>query len=287
MSAIKKITTIREMQAYARRLRREDQTIVLVPTMGFFHEGHLSLMRKGQAMGDALVVSIFVNPTQFEPGEDFKNYPRDFSRDMALAENEGVDVVFAPDTDAFYGDGFQTYVALDRLPGHLCGRSRPSHFRGVSTVVCKLFNAVLPHSAVFGRKDYQQLLVVRRMVEDLNLDIVIVAGETVREADGLAMSSRNKYLTDAQRRSASALYQGLCRAQALVDSGCRKSAELVDTVMRQIESYPEAAIDYVTICDPDTLEQIDTVDRAALMALAVTVGKTRLIDNMTLRPNRL
>ena len=272
------------MQAYAGRLRREDKTIVLVPTMGFFHEGHCSLMRKGRVMGDALVVSIFVNPTQFGPGEDFKNYPRDLNRDLALAENEGADVVFAPDTDAFYGDGFQTYVTLDNLPGHLCGRSRPSHFRGVSTVVCKLFNAVQPHIAVFGRKDYQQLLIVRRMVEDLNLDIAIAAGETVREADGLAMSSRNKYLTDVQRRSASSIYQALSRAQTLVDSGCRKSAELIDAVARQIESYPETAIDYVTICDPDTLEQIDAVNRTVLMALAVNVGKTRLIDNMTLRP---
>lgn len=274
------------MRAHAGRLRRETKTIVLVPTMGFFHEGHLSLMRKGRAMGDALVVSIFVNPTQFGPGEDFKNYPRDLNRDLALAETEGVDVVFAPEADAFYGDGFQTYVTLDNLPGHLCGRSRPSHFRGVSTVVCKLFNAVQPHIAVFGRKDYQQFLIVRRMVEDLNLDIIIAAGETVREADGLAMSSRNKYLTDAQRRSAASIYQALSRAQSLVDSGCRKSAELIDAVTRQIESYPETVIDYVTICDPDTLEEIDAVNRAVLMALAVNFGKTRLIDNMTLRPKR-
>ena len=272
------------MQAHAGRLRQEAKTIVLVPTMGFFHEGHLSLMRKGRAMGDVVVVSIFVNPTQFGPGEDFKNYPRDVNRDLALAKNEGVDVVFAPETDAFYGDGFQTYVTLDNLPGHLCGRFRPSHFRGVSTVVCKLFNAVQPHIAVFGRKDYQQLLIVRRMVKDLNLDITIAAGETVREADGLAMSSRNKYLTDVQRRSASSIYQALSRAQTLVDSGCRKSAELIDAVTRQIESYPETAIDYVTICDLDTLEQVDAVNRTVLMALAVNLGKTRLIDNMTLRP---
>ncbi len=284
MSAIKKITTVREIQAYAGRLRQEAKTIVLVPTMGFFHEGHLSLMRKGRAMGDVVVVSIFVNPTQFGPGEDFENYPRDVNRDLTLAENERVDVVFAPEADAFYGDGFQTYVTLDNLPVHLCGRIRPSHFRGVSTVVCKLFNAVQPHIAVFGRKDYQQLLIIRRMVEDLNLDITIAAGETVREPDGLAMSSRNKYLTDVQRRSASSIYQALNRAQTLVDSGCRKSAALIDAVTRQIESYPETTIDYVTICDPDTLEPIDAVNRTVLMALAVNFGETRLIDNMTLRP---
>ncbi len=284
MTAIQQITTVEEMKAHSRKWRQEGKTIVLVPTMGYFHEGHLSLMRKGRAMGDRLVVSIFVNPAQFGSGEDFENYPRDLNRDLALAENEHVDAVFTPDVDVFYGPTFQTYVTLEYLPKHLCGPFRPTHFRGVSTVVCKLLNAVQPHIAIFGQKDYQQLLIVRQMVSDLNMGVTIVGGETIREADGLAMSSRNTYLSAAQRESARSIYQALTRAQKLIDSGTRDTADIISAAAARIESHPDADIDYISICDPDTLEETDTINRTVLMAVAVRIGKTRLIDNMLLTP---
>ncbi len=265
-------------------MRREGKTIAFVPTMGYLHEGHLSLMREGCKRGEDLVVSIFVNPAQFGPGEDLETYPRDFERDCELSQKEGADAIFAPDASEVYDPQFQTYVQLEKLPNHLCGISRPVFFRGVATVVAKLFNIVNPHMAIFGEKDYQQLLVIRQMVRDLNFDIEIVGAPIFRETDGLAMSSRNSYLTPEERISARSLHQSLKKAQALLQSGVTDAAELIRAATEVITSHPEAVIDYVTVSDPDTLDDVDTFDRSALMALAVKIGKTRLIDNMIMEP---
>jgi len=272
------------MQARSDQMRKDSQRIALVPTMGFFHEGHLSLMREGRKQGDDLVVSIFVNPTQFGPGEDLDSYPGNLERDFELAKKENVDAVFVPDKQELYPERFQTYVRQEKLPDHLCGLSRPVHFQGVTTVVTKLFNIIKPHVAVFGRKDYQQLIVIRQMVLDLNFDIEIIGSPTTRESDGLAMSSRNTFLTSRQRDSALTLYQSLQTAQKLVENGEKNSKTLIDTASNLIKSCPETDIDYIAICDPDTLDDMAVIDRPALMALAVKVGKTRLIDNMILRP---
>ena len=284
MNVIEIISTVTEIQARSDRMRRQGKTIVFVPTMGFLHEGHLSLMREGKTHGDDLVVSIFVNPTQFAPGEDLEAYPRDLERDLDLIRKEGVDAVFVPDVHEIYGDRFQTYVELKKLPNHLCGNSRPVFFQGVATVVTKLFNIVKPHVAVFGQKDYQQLVIVRQMVRDLNLDIAVIGAPTVREPDGLAMSSRNTYLTPEQRVSALSLYQSLINAQALLESGVQDAAEIIDSATDLIRSHPDTEIDYIAVCDPETLVDVKTIDRPLRMALAVKVGKARLIDNMLLRP---
>lgn len=273
------------MQQEARRLLQAGKTIAFVPTMGCFHEGHLALMREARKHGDTLVVSIFVNPTQFGPSEDFKTYPRNLDRDVSLAESVGVDLIFAPETGAMYDKAFQTYVDLEMLPRHLCGASRPDHFRGVVTVLTKLFNIIKPHAAVFGEKDYQQLVVIQRMARDLNLDIRIIAVPTVREADGLAMSSRNTYLSEDERRSALSLFQSLKEARKNAAQGIKDAKQLIREASELIRAYPYTKIDYVAVCDPETLEDVDQVDRSALMALAVWVGKTRLIDNMILMPD--
>lgn len=283
MNVIEIISTVTEIQARSDRMRRQGKTIVFVPTMGFLHEGHLSLMREGKTHGDDLVVSIFVNPTQFGPGEDLEAYPRDLERDLDLVRKEGVDAVFVPDVHEIYGDRFQTYVELKKLPNHLCGNSRPVFFQGVATVVTKLFNIVKPHVAVFGQKDYQQLVIVRQMVRDLNLDIAVIGAPTVREPDGLAMSSRNTYLTPEQRVSALSLNQSLINAQALLESGVQDAAEIIDSATDLIRSHPDTEIDYIAVCDPETLVDVKTIDRPVRMALAVKLGKARLIDNMLLK----
>ena len=284
MNIIDVIHTASEIQSRANRLRREGKTIAFVPTMGFLHKGHLSLMREGRKRTDVLIVSIFVNPTQFGPEEDLEAYPRDFERDIERCRQAGVDAVFAPAPDELYGRNFQTYVALEKLPHHLCGRSRPVHFRGVATIVTKLFNIVKPHVAIFGQKDFQQLAVIRQMVRDMNFDIEIIGGPTVREADGLAMSSRNTYLSPAQRTSALCLHQSLQNAREMVRKGERDASKIIAASTALIESRPETQIDYVTICDPDTLEDVTTIENPVLMALAVKVGRPRLIDNMLLKP---
>lgn len=279
--------SIAEMQAHSNRLREGGKTIAFVPTMGFLHGGHLALIRKGRKRADALVVSIFVNPTQFGPSEDLATYPRNFSRDLELARTEGADVVFAPSEKELYPEGFQTFVKLETLPGHLCGISRPHFFRGVATVVAKLFNIVKPHVAIFGQKDFQQLVIIRRMVQDLNFDIEIVGCPTVREADGLAMSSRNNYLTPDQRRHARCLFEALENTQALLNSGMGDAGRLIQCAKDLILSHPQTDIDYIAICNPESLEDIACVDRPALMALAVKVGTTRLIDNRILDPSEI
>lgn len=270
------------MQAWSDAVKRRDKRIAFVPTMGFLHEGHLSLMKKGCELGDHLVVSIFVNPAQFGPAEDLEAYPRDFDRDCKLSEKEGADVIFAP--DELYGRNFQTYIQLEKLPNHLCGISRPVHFRGVATVVTKLFNIVKPDIAIFGEKDYQQLLVIRQMARDLNFDTEIVSSPIVRETDGLAMSSRNSYLTDEQRVSALSLNQSLKKARTLVENGVTDVAKIIEEASAIITSHPDTVIDYIAICDTETLDDMQRIDSPALMALAVKVGKTRLIDNKILSP---
>lgn len=270
------------MQDRSNRLRRNGKTIVFVPTMGFLHDGHLTLLREGKKLGDDLVLSIFVNPTQFGPAEDFDAYPRNMERDLALAEGAGVNAVFTPDRSDLYGAGYQTYVQLENLPNHLCGISRPTHFRGVATVVAKLFNIVKPQIAIFGQKDYQQLAVIRRMARDLNFDIDIQGSPTVRETDGLAMSSRNAYLSSEQRKKAVCLFQALNKAGELVKNGETSAAVILDMVRGLILSQTETRIDYISLCDPDTLEEMTAIDRPALLALAVFMGKTRLIDNKLL-----
>jgi pantoate--beta-alanine ligase len=284
VNTIEIITAVKDMQKRSDKMRCQGKTIVFVPTMGFLHAGHLSLIREGKKHGDDMVVSIFVNPTQFGPSEDLETYPRDLERDLDLLQKEGVNAVFTPDADEIYGEKYQTYVELERLPNHLCGLSRPLFFKGVATVVTKLFNIVKPHVTIFGQKDYQQLTVIRQMVRDLNFDIEVVGAPTVRESGGLAMSSRNTYLTPDQRISALSLNKSLQKAQSLVENGLKDADKIIDTAAELIRPHPETEIDYITICDPETLDDIKTIDKPALMALAVNIGKARLIDNMILKP---
>jgi pantoate--beta-alanine ligase len=276
------IPTVEQMQERAENLRRDGRRIACVPTMGFLHDGHLSLMRIAKRRADVLVVSIFVNPAQFGPEEDFETYPRNLERDLDLCAKENVDIVFTPKTVTLYPDGYQSYVKLEHLPHHLCGLSRPVFFTGVATVVCKLFNIVRPHTAVFGEKDYQQLLIIRRMVKDLNINTEIIGAPIVREKDGLAMSSRNAYLTSDQRPAALTLYRSLVQARKRVETGERNAARILKEAHGLISAQPETDIDYLSICDPETLIDVERIDRTALMALAVKVGKTRLIDNTIL-----
>jgi pantoate--beta-alanine ligase len=278
------ITTTKMMQARSDKMRRQFKTIAFVPTMGFLHEGHLSLVKEGKKRGDDLVVSIFVNPSQFAPGEDFESYPRDLDKDLELLQEEGVDAVFNPDDKEIYDGEFQTCVELEKLPNHLCGISRPIFFKGVATVVAKLFNIVKPHVTIFGQKDYQQLVIIRQMVRDLGFDIEVVGAPTVREPDGLAMSSRNAYLSPEQRASALSLYNSLQKAQELIENGIQDATIIIDAAAELIQSRPGTKIDYIAICDTETLVDIQTIDMPVLMALAVKVGKARLIDNMILNP---
>jgi len=265
-------------------LVQKGTTIAFVPTMGYFHEGHLALMRKWRLQAEILVVSIFVNPTQFAPAEDFERYPRDMERDLRLAESVGVDIVFAPEVPDMYGERHQTYVDPEELSKCLCGRSRPKHFRGVATVVTKLLNIVKPNIAIFGEKDYQQWVIIRQLAQDLNFDMKILSVPTVRESDGLAMSSRNAYLSKQERRSALSLHQSLQNAKKMVNQGVQDADAIVARTWEFIRSHPDTRKDYVTLCDPATLEDVDRVDKPTLLALAILVGKTRLIDNVILSP---
>ena len=280
---MKIVSDIREMQQLAGHYRQQGKTIGFVPTMGYLHEGHLSLMRRARAQCDILVVSIFVNPTQFGPNEDFERYPRDFERDERLCREVGVDVVFYPTADAMYPRPYLTYVHVEKLSETMCGASRPGHFRGVTTVVTKLFNIVQPHIAVFGQKDYQQSLIIRQMVRDLNFDVQIDVAPIVREADGLAMSSRNKYLSPEERQQALVLYRSLTRAEELIREGERNVDTLLQAMQTVISEAPDARIDYIAIVDAETLEPLSTVRHNTVIALAVYIGTTRLIDNTWIR----
>ncbi len=256
-----------------------------VPTMGFLHEGHLSLMRRAWIENDFVVTSIFVNPAQFGPNEDLAKYPRDVESDTSKCKEIGVTVLFMPDSSEIYGKNHQTYVAVENFQNYLCGSSRPGHFRGVATVVLKLFNIVKPTAAYFGSKDYQQLQVIRAMVKDLNVDTEVIACPTVREADGLAMSSRNSYLTVDERRQALCLHKALLAAQEMFSESEVNLQEYLNIMVNTINEAPSADIDYVKIVDPETLEDLDTIKDQALAILAVKIGKTRLIDNMLLGRN--
>ena len=280
---VKKISELRKILSQA---RREGKTIGFVPTMGALHEGHFSLIRAARQETDFLVTSIFVNPTQFAPSEDFAQYPRDLEGDLKKAEEIGVDLVFAPSADKMYPQGFATYVWQERLTERMCGLSRPGFFRGVATVVTKLFNIVGPCVAYFGQKDYQQSVVVRRMVRDLNMEVEIRVLPTVRQSDGLAMSSRNKHLSESERQEALCLYQALKEAEALVAAGERKSEKIIEKMREIVAGAPSARIDYMVVVDPENLEDIETIEGEVLVALAVWIGKTRLIDNMLISPEK-
>jgi pantoate--beta-alanine ligase len=274
-----------EMRAWSDEARRDGRRIGLVPTMGYLHAGHLSLVRAACERATACVVSIFVNPLQFGPGEDLARYPRDLERDRELLRDAGVDVLYLPEAAQMYPPGFQTEVRVGEVTRELCGRSRPGHFRGVTTVVAKLFNAVRPDVAVFGEKDYQQLAAVRRMVLDLDFGIEIVGAPIVREADGLALSSRNAYLSAEERRAALCLSRALAAAQKVVGGGERSCGTILRQVRGVLAAEPLARVDYAEIVDPETILPVDTLAGAARLALAVQVGRTRLIDNALLQAN--
>jgi len=276
---MKIVETAGEMQEYSESLRRKGRRIAFVPTMGYLHPGHLRLLEEGKKRGDCSVLSIYVNPTQFGPQEDLDKYPRDFDRDEKCAAGAGCDIIFYPSSDQMYPEHYQTYVTVEEVSNNLCGLSRPGHFRGVATVCAKLFNIVKPHAAIFGKKDFQQLTVIRRMVKDLNMDLEIVGIPTVREPDGLAMSSRNTYLKDYERESALSLCKSLKLAAGLYDKGERHTAVMIERVETFIQTHPHTAIDYVSICDTTTMKDIGEIKGEAVLALAVRVGATRLIDN--------
>ena len=277
---MKVIETVRDMQDFSEVLRLRGKRIAFVPTMGYLHDGHLRLMEEGKRRGDCLVTSIYVNPTQFGPGEDLDKYPRDFARDERLSKDVGVDVIFYPSNPQMYPKQYHTYVTVEDITTNLCGLTRPTHFRGVATVCAKLFNIVKPHVTIFGRKDFQQLAVIKRMVADLNMDIEVIGIPTVREPDGLAMSSRNAYLKEGARESALSLSRSLRRAANLYNRGERNAGVILQEVKDFIEKQPDTKIDYVKICDTETMADVESAEeKRSVLALAVWVGTPRLIDN--------
>lgn len=259
--------------------KKDGLTVGFVPTMGYLHEGHKSLIDAARRENDRVVVSIFVNPMQFGPSEDFDSYPRDLDKDAKLCEDAGVDLIFHPDAEEMYTEGFCSYVDMNGLTTELCGKSRPTHFRGVQTVVLKLFNIVTPDKAYFGQKDAQQLAVIKRMVTDLNVGTEIVGCPIVREADGLAKSSRNTYLNEEERKAALILHKSLKAGKALVESGETDAEAVKAAITSEIETEPLAKIDYVDVVDFDTISKVEKIEGSVLVAIAVYIGKTRLIDN--------
>lgn len=281
------ITHSHTMQEWADAARVRGERIGCVPTMGYLHAGHLSLVGEARRRADRVVVSIFVNPLQFGASEDLERYPHNLERDSELLTAAEVDVLFLPAVTAMYPEGFQTYVEVERVTRDLCGASRPAHFRGVTTVVAKLFNMVKPHVAVFGEKDYQQLVAIRRMAADLSFDIEIVGAPIVREPDGLAMSSRNAYLSAAERQAARCLSRALHATRTQVERGESDALRLLAAARRIVADEPLARLEYAALVDPETLEEISTVHATALLALAVHIGTTRLIDNCFLEIGKL
>ncbi len=277
-------TTIQEVRDQVRAWRREGLTVGLVPTMGYLHEGHASLIRASAAACDRTVVSVFVNPTQFGPNEDLESYPRDFARDSALCEATGADLVFHPEVIEMYSHPADTFVEiLSEMPKQLCGRTRPIHFRGVCTVVSKLFNIVLPDKAFFGEKDAQQLAIIRHMVRDMSYGIEIVGCPIVREADGLAISSRNTYLNPQERQAALCLSRSIALGKQMVQEGERDAAKVLQAMTEVLEKEPLARIDYVQAVDGISMEPVSELSQDVLVAMAVYIGKTRLIDNFSVR----
>jgi pantoate--beta-alanine ligase len=271
--------TIKDVRERVNAWKREGLTVGFVPTMGYLHEGHKSLMQAARANNDKVVVSVFVNPMQFGPNEDLESYPRDFEKDSALCESVGVDLIFHPEPEEMYADGFCSYVDMNGLTTELCGKSRPIHFRGVQTVVLKLFNIVKPDRAYFGQKDAQQLAVIKRMVKDLNVDTEIVGCPIVREADGLAKSSRNTYLNPDERKAALILSRSLKLGRKLIENGETDAKAVIKAITDSINTEPLAKIDYVDVVDFDTITPVDKIGKSVLVAIAVYIGKTRLIDN--------
>ncbi len=272
------------MRTFVKIMKKEGKTIGFVPTMGYLHEGHVSLMRSARAHTDVVVISIFVNPIQFGAGEDYEKYPRDHARDEDIAGKAGVDVIFRPKAEEMYPDGYSTFVTVDGLTEGLCGASRPGHFRGVSTVVAKLFSIVRPDIAYFGQKDAQQSVVVKKMAADLDMDIDVKVLPTVRERGGLAMSSRNAYLSEAEREDAGILYASLKKAEAMIAGGIKDPLKVKETMKEMIMARPSARIDYISIVDAKNLKEVTAVEGGdILIALAVFIGRTRLIDNVIVK----
>ena len=276
---MKVISSIVEMHKTSSDLRNKGKSVGFVPTMGALHKGHTSLIEKAKKDNDAVILSIFVNPTQFTAGEDYYSYPRDIEKDKTTASDIGVDYLFLPSADEMYPEGYKTFVNVEDITEPLCGKFRLGHFKGVATVVLKLFNIIKPHRAYFGEKDYQQLLVIRRMARDLNLDIEIINMPTIREEDGLAMSSRNRYLNQKEMVSAAAIYKALKISQEMVKDSERMSKNIITEMERVIKNEDGMKIDYISICDPDTLEDVKIINDRALIAIAVRIGNARLIDN--------
>jgi pantoate--beta-alanine ligase len=283
---MKIIKTIEEMRELRRAARKSGKRLGLVPTMGALHQGHLSLVQTARDKSDIVAVSIFVNPTQFTPHEDFAKYPRNLENDCQMLEHEYVDVIFAPSVEDMYPAGAVTWVTVEAMSDRLCGKSRPGHFRGVTTVVAKLFHIIEPDIAFFGQKDAAQVAIIRRMVRDLNMPVEIEVGAIVREPDGLALSSRNAYLSPGERNSALVLHRSLLRAQEFFEGGERISSKLIAAGKRELSSEPQARLDYFEIVDPDSLEPITTISNRALIAVAAFIGNTRLIDNLIVDPRR-
>lgn len=279
MIVMKIVETIKEVREQVKAWRKEGLTVGLVPTMGYLHEGHKSLIDRAVAENDRVVVSVFVNPMQFGVGEDLESYPRDMERDAALCEKAGASLIFHPEPSEMYPEDFSSFVDMSTLTGGLCGKTRPIHFRGVCTVVSKLFNIVLPDKAYFGQKDAQQLAVIRHMVNDLSYGIEIVGCPIIREDDGLAKSSRNTYLNEDERKAALILSQSLAEGKKALEAGEKDAKKLQSIIVEKIKTEPMAKIDYVEVVDWNTLEPVDTVDGPVLVAMAVYIGKTRLIDN--------
>lgn len=275
------VKTIDEVRKYVREWRREGKTVGLVPTMGYLHDGHKSLIVRAVAENDCVVVSDFVNPTQFGPNEDFESYPRDINADAALCEDAGASIIFNPEPEEMY-DNALTTVSVAEITTGLCGKTRPTHFAGVCTVVSKLFNIVKPDRAYFGQKDAQQLCVIRKMVKDLNFDIEIVGCPIIREKDGLAKSSRNTYLNDEERQAALCLSRALAKGRKLIENGEKSAQNVIETIRTEIDNEKLAKIDYVEIVDLDTLKPVSEIKMPILAAIAVYIGKTRLIDNFIL-----
>jgi pantoate--beta-alanine ligase len=276
---MKIVSEPKEMQRLAEEWRSRSGVIGFVPTMGYLHEGHLELMRRGRDVCDHLVASIFVNPTQFGPNEDLATYPRNFDRDCELAGSVGVDVIFYPSAEKMYPEGFQTYVEVTGLTAGMEGASRPGHFKGVATVVCKLFHQVKPHYAYFGEKDYQQLAAIRRMVRDLDMDLTIVGCPTVREESGLALSSRNAYLSVEGKKAGLCLSRSLARARELARNGETDAGVILREARAVVEKEPLARLDYMKICHPESLEELEKVESGSRLIMAVRVENTRLLDN--------
>jgi len=281
---MKTINTIKEIREIVKEWKSKGFSVGFVPTMGYLHEGHKSLIEKASLENDKVIVSIFVNPTQFGPNEDFEKYPRDLEKDEALCNSAGADLIFAPEVIEMYPEGANTLVDVEGLTEGLCGEKRPGHFRGVCIVVSKLFNIVAPHRAYFGEKDAQQLAVIKRMVKDLNFDIDVKGCPIIREEDGLAKSSRNTYLSAEERIAARVLSRSLRKGKEALSQGERDSDNLKDIILQELHSEPLAKIDYVEIVDSSTLKSIKSIDKPILTAIAVFIGKTRLIDNFTFEP---